>query len=126
MSIVVTGATGHLGRLVVEALLRRGVDPTGIVAAGRAVERLDDLAGRGVRVARIEFAAKRIVSRASGSACSRARCFVASRSRSRSPIGSRSSAIRRRLAALGSAAGPSAVAQRATAPVWPAIGVLAS
>jgi NAD(P)H dehydrogenase (quinone) len=56
VSIVVTGATGHLGRLVVEALLRRGVDPTGIVAAGRAVERLDDLAGRGVRVARIEFA----------------------------------------------------------------------
>ena len=29
MSIVVTGATGHLGRLVVEALLERGVDPAG-------------------------------------------------------------------------------------------------
>lgn len=55
MSVVVTGATGQLGRLVVEALLRRGVEPGGIVAAGRAVERLDDLAARGVRTAHIDF-----------------------------------------------------------------------
>jgi NAD(P)H dehydrogenase (quinone) len=55
VSIVVTGATGQLGRLVVEALLRRGIAPAEIVAAGRAVERLADLAERGVRVARIEF-----------------------------------------------------------------------
>jgi NAD(P)H dehydrogenase (quinone) len=56
MTIVVTGATGHLGRLVIEALLRSDVEPGDILAAGRAVERLDDLARRGVRVARIEFA----------------------------------------------------------------------
>lgn len=55
VSIVVTGATGQLGRLVVEALLRRGVAPDQIVAAGRAVERLADLADRGVRVAPIDF-----------------------------------------------------------------------
>ena len=35
MSIVVTGATGHLGRLVVESLLDRGVTPADIVATGR-------------------------------------------------------------------------------------------
>lgn len=53
MSIVVTGATGHLGRLVVESLLERGAE--GIVATGRAVERLQDLADRGVRVERLDY-----------------------------------------------------------------------
>lgn len=55
MSFVVTGATGHLGRLAVEALLRRGTAPDQIVAAGRSVEKLDDLAARGVRVAQIDY-----------------------------------------------------------------------
>jgi len=55
MSIVVTGATGHLGRLVVESLLERGVDPAEVVATGRAVERLADLSERGVRVERLDF-----------------------------------------------------------------------
>ena len=55
MSIVVTGATGHLGRLVVESLLDRGVDPAGIVATGRSAEKLADLAERGVRVERLDF-----------------------------------------------------------------------
>lgn len=55
MSIVVTGATGHLGRLVVEALLREGVDPSTIVAAGRTVSKLNDLAARGVAIAPIDF-----------------------------------------------------------------------
>jgi NAD(P)H dehydrogenase (quinone) len=53
MSIVITGATGHLGRLVVESLLERGVDD--VVATGRAVERLGDLAERGVRTERLDF-----------------------------------------------------------------------
>jgi NAD(P)H dehydrogenase (quinone) len=55
MSVVVTGATGHLGRLVVEHLLDRGVEPASITATGRRVEVLDDLAERGVRVARADF-----------------------------------------------------------------------
>jgi NAD(P)H dehydrogenase (quinone) len=55
MSVVVTGATGQLGRLVVEALLDRGVPAAGIVAAGRNVEKLDDLAARGVQVRQIDF-----------------------------------------------------------------------
>ncbi|MGY1742066.1 MULTISPECIES: NmrA family NAD(P)-binding protein [unclassified Blastococcus] len=55
MSIVVTGATGHLGRLVVEELLARGVPAEDVVAGGRRVEELTGLAGRGVRVARIDY-----------------------------------------------------------------------
>jgi NAD(P)H dehydrogenase (quinone) len=55
MSTVVTGATGQLGRLVVEDLLERGIPASEIVATGRAVERLDDLAARGVTVRRLDF-----------------------------------------------------------------------
>jgi NAD(P)H dehydrogenase (quinone) len=55
MTIVVTGATGQLGRLIVEALLRDDVAPSDIVAGGRNVARLDDLAVRGVRVARLDY-----------------------------------------------------------------------
>ncbi|MEV4640782.1 SDR family oxidoreductase [Actinoplanes sp. NPDC049548] len=50
MSIVVTGATGHFGRLAIEALLRRGVPAGQIVAVGRSVEKIKDLADRGVVV----------------------------------------------------------------------------
>ena len=49
MSYVITGATGHLGRHVVETLLARGVEPAEIVATGRDQGRLADLAGLGVR-----------------------------------------------------------------------------
>lgn len=55
MSLVVTGATGHLGRLAVEALLESGVSPEGIVATGRRVETLGDLAERGVTVRRADY-----------------------------------------------------------------------
>ena len=55
MSIVVTGATGHLGRLVVEALLARGVPAQEIVATGRRVETLADLTNRGVVVRRADY-----------------------------------------------------------------------
>ncbi|HEX2774411.1 MAG TPA: SDR family oxidoreductase [Micromonosporaceae bacterium] len=50
MSIVVTGATGHLGRLIVESLLRRGVPANEILALGRDVAKAADLAERGVIV----------------------------------------------------------------------------
>ncbi len=55
MSIVVTGATGHLGRLVVEAVLRRGLPVEELVATGRSTDKLKDLADRGVTVRRADF-----------------------------------------------------------------------
>ena len=55
MSVVVTGATGQLGRLTVEALLRRGVPASDIVATGRDVTGIKDLAERGVVVRRADF-----------------------------------------------------------------------
>ncbi|MFG1955815.1 SDR family oxidoreductase [Micromonospora sp. NPDC048830] len=55
MSIVVTGATGHLGRLIVSALLRRGVPAGEIVALARDTGRLADLAGRGIVVRQADY-----------------------------------------------------------------------
>ncbi|MEO5921233.1 MAG: SDR family oxidoreductase [Pseudolysinimonas sp.] len=55
MTIVVTGATGHLGRLAIESLIARGVAPSSIVAGGRRVDTLSDLADRGVRVVSIDY-----------------------------------------------------------------------
>jgi NAD(P)H dehydrogenase (quinone) len=55
MSVVVMGATGHLGHHAVEALLDRGVDPEAITATGRSVQRLDDLAEQGVKTARADY-----------------------------------------------------------------------
>ena len=55
MSIVVTGASGQLGRLVVEALLARGTDPARVVATARRPEALADLADRGVDVRRADY-----------------------------------------------------------------------
>jgi NAD(P)H dehydrogenase (quinone) len=55
VSIVVTGATGHLGRLVVESLLRRGVPADQIVAAGRKTDKIAGLAERGVEVRHVDF-----------------------------------------------------------------------
>ena len=55
MTIVVTGASGHLGRLVVESLLERGVAPADIRALGRSEQKLAELAARGVQTAAIDF-----------------------------------------------------------------------
>lgn len=55
MSYVVTGATGHLGRLVIDGLLDRGVPAGGIIAAGRDITKIKDLADRGVRVLAIDY-----------------------------------------------------------------------
>ena len=56
MSIIVTGATGQLGRLTVAALVRRGVPASQIVATGRDVTGIKDLADRGVVVRPADFA----------------------------------------------------------------------
>lgn len=48
--IAVTGATGHLGRLVVSTLLSKSVDPETIVAAVRRPAAAADFAEQGVKV----------------------------------------------------------------------------
>lgn len=54
MSIVVTGATGHLGRHVVEGLLER-VPADRITAVVRDPQKAADLAARGVRIAVADY-----------------------------------------------------------------------
>lgn len=56
MSLVVTGATGQLGRLVVTSLLAKGVPADRIVALGRDEERLAGLADLGVTTRRVDYA----------------------------------------------------------------------
>ncbi|KQR63523.1 NAD(P)-dependent oxidoreductase [Arthrobacter sp. Leaf337] len=55
MSIVIAGATGQLGRLVVRELLGRGVPVEQIVAAGRSAQQLAELAAYGVRTATVDY-----------------------------------------------------------------------
>ncbi|MFC9354208.1 SDR family oxidoreductase [Arthrobacter sp. NPDC057013] len=55
MTIVITGATGQLGRLVVEALLESGLPAEQVVAAGRTVDRIADLGERGVQIRGIDY-----------------------------------------------------------------------
>lgn len=54
MSIVVTGATGHLGRHVVDQLLGK-VPAEQVTAVVRSAEKAADLAGRGVRIAVADY-----------------------------------------------------------------------
>lgn len=53
--IAVTGATGHLGRLIVENLLDRGVAPGEIVAIARNPEKAQELAARGVQLRQADY-----------------------------------------------------------------------
>ncbi|QDQ13101.1 SDR family oxidoreductase [Streptomyces spectabilis] len=57
MSIVVTGATGHLGRLVVEGLLDAGVPAGRIAAVVRNEEKAAGLAARGVELRIADYSA---------------------------------------------------------------------
>jgi NAD(P)H dehydrogenase (quinone) len=52
--IVITGATGQLGQLVIKALLKK-VPASGIVAAVRNVEKAKDLAALGVQVRHADY-----------------------------------------------------------------------
>lgn len=53
--IAITGATGNLGRLVVNELLASGVAPTEIVAVVRTASKAGDLADRGVIVREADY-----------------------------------------------------------------------
>ncbi|TQM64148.1 SDR family oxidoreductase [Humibacillus xanthopallidus] len=55
MKLLVTGASGHLGHLVVESLLERGVPAGDIVATARTPESIADLAERGIEVRRADY-----------------------------------------------------------------------
>lgn len=55
MTILVTGASGQLGHLVVDALLERGATASDIVAGARSVDKVEDLAARGVRTAHLDY-----------------------------------------------------------------------
>ncbi|KRB73320.1 NAD(P)-dependent oxidoreductase [Nocardioides sp. Root190] len=55
MSLVVTGATGHLGRLVISSLLAQGVPADQVVAVGRDEGRLAELAALGVQTRRADY-----------------------------------------------------------------------
>ncbi|MEJ1230097.1 MAG: SDR family oxidoreductase [Galbitalea sp.] len=55
MSIVVTGASGHLGRLIVDGLLREGVAPSDIIAGARNIDTIADLAAKGVVVRHLDY-----------------------------------------------------------------------
>jgi NAD(P)H dehydrogenase (quinone) len=55
MTILVTGATGQLGRLVIERLLERGASPESIVAGVRDVAKATDLSALGVTAAVVDY-----------------------------------------------------------------------
>ncbi|WP_404391982.1 SDR family oxidoreductase [Humibacillus xanthopallidus] len=55
MKLLVTGASGHLGHLVVDSLLERGVPASDVVAIARTPESIADLAERGVEVRRADY-----------------------------------------------------------------------
>ncbi|MFI2648549.1 SDR family oxidoreductase [Micromonospora fulviviridis] len=55
MTFAITGATGKLGRHVLQVLLERNVPAGEIVAAGRSIEKLQDFAAQGVRVTAMDY-----------------------------------------------------------------------
>ncbi|WP_460797117.1 SDR family oxidoreductase [Microbacterium sp. GXF0217] len=55
MTILVTGATGQLGRLVIDSLLERGASAESIVAGVRDEAKAADIAARGIRLAVIDY-----------------------------------------------------------------------
>ncbi len=55
MTILVTGASGHLGRLVIDALRERGVAPSDIRAGARDTAKIADLAATGVETVHLDY-----------------------------------------------------------------------
>lgn len=52
---LVTGASGQLGRLTIQALLERGVDPSDVVATARNTDAVADLAALGVETRAADY-----------------------------------------------------------------------
>lgn len=55
MTILITGATGHFGRLAIDALIARGVHPAELVAGARTPSKGADLAARGITVVHLDY-----------------------------------------------------------------------
>lgn len=55
MPVLVTGTSGHLGRLVVESLLERGTPAADVIATARDLDAISDLASRGVQTRRADY-----------------------------------------------------------------------
>jgi NAD(P)H dehydrogenase (quinone) len=55
MTILVTATSGHLGRLVVDALIERGATPADVVATARDTAKIAHLEARGVRTAVLDY-----------------------------------------------------------------------
>ncbi len=55
MTILVTGAGGQLGSLIVESLLRRGAPASSVIASARDLAKVEGLAARGVRTALLDY-----------------------------------------------------------------------
>ncbi|WP_167139260.1 SDR family oxidoreductase [Diaminobutyricimonas sp. TR449] len=55
MTIAVTGATGHLGRLAIDALLERGIEAADLIAVGRSADKLAALGALGVQTRQAEY-----------------------------------------------------------------------
>jgi NAD(P)H dehydrogenase (quinone) len=53
--LLVTGASGHLGRLVLDKLLARGVAPGDIIATTRDTTSLADYAAKGIEIRKADF-----------------------------------------------------------------------
>ncbi|QDK47039.1 NAD(P)-dependent oxidoreductase [Bdellovibrio sp. ZAP7] len=53
--IAITGATGHLGKLAVEALLNKGAKPQELVAIVRNKEKAKDLVSKGITVREADY-----------------------------------------------------------------------
>ena len=55
MTVLVTAASGHLGRLTVDALLARGVPASELRAGARDTAKVADLAARGVETVHLDY-----------------------------------------------------------------------
>ncbi|WP_159601394.1 SDR family oxidoreductase [Agromyces humi] len=66
MTILVTAASGQLGRLVVDALLERGAQPADLVASARDTSKLADVAARGIRTVELDYARPETIADALG------------------------------------------------------------
>lgn len=53
--IAVTGATGHLGKLAVDALLKQGAKPQDIVAVIRSKNKAQDLVSKGITIREADY-----------------------------------------------------------------------